>query len=85
MRALKLMLKTLWSPGEAFREIKEFGVGPWIPFLVLALFGIAGTYLLTSRVDVGDVLMRDVLRSPRPGTCPRKIWLRCVTRSTVPL
>ncbi len=67
MRALRLMLKTLWSPGEAFGEIREYRVGPWIPFLVFIIFGIASVYLMTSRIDVGEALMRDVLRSPQAG------------------
>ncbi len=65
MRALRLMLKTLWSPGEAFGEIREYRVGPWIPFLVFIVFGIASVYLMTSRIDIGEAAMRDFLRSPQ--------------------
>lgn len=67
MRALRLMLKTLWSPGEAFGEIRDSRVGPWIPFLVFIVFGVASVYLMTSRIDVGEALMRDFLRSPQAG------------------
>ena len=67
MRALRLMLKTLWSPGEAFGEIREYRVGPWIPFLVFIVFGIASVYLMTSRIDIGEAAMRDFLRSPQAG------------------
>ncbi len=67
MRALRLMLKTLWSPGEAFEEIRDSRVGPWIPFLVFILFSIASVYLMTSRIDIGEAFMRDILRSPQAG------------------
>lgn len=67
MRALTLMLKTLWSPGEAFREIRDTGVGPWIPLVVFVAFGIIGTFLLTHRIDMGEAMMREILRSPQAG------------------
>ncbi len=67
MRALRLMLKTLWSPGEAFGEIRDSRVGPWIPFLVFIVFGVAGTYLMTNRIDIGEAAMRDLLQSPQAG------------------
>ena len=67
MRAFALILKTLWSPGSAFREIRESRTGPWIPFLVFIAIGVSSTYLLTSRIDFGEALMREVLRGPQAG------------------
>jgi hypothetical protein len=67
MREISLMLKVLWSPGAAFAQIRENRVRPWIPILVFIAFGLAGTYLLTNRVDIGEALMREILRSPQAG------------------
>ena len=67
MRALALMLKTLWSPAAAFREIRDGGAGPWVPMLMFVAFGVASVYLLTSRVDMGEVLTREIQRSPQAG------------------
>jgi hypothetical protein len=61
------MLKVLWSPGAAFTEIREARARPWIPILVFIVFGLGGTYLLTSRVDMGEALMREIVRSPQAG------------------
>jgi len=65
MRAITLMLKTLWSPGAAFAEIREARIGPWVPIAVTIAFGLLNTFLLTNRVDVGDALMREFMRNPQ--------------------
>lgn len=67
MRAIGLMFKVLWSPGEAFRTIVDDRIGPWIPLLVntLATFGLA--WLLFSIADLGDIMMRQIILSGQAG------------------
>lgn len=67
MRAIGLMFKVLWSPGEAFRRIVDERIGPWIPLLIntLATFGMV--WLLFSVADIGDIMMRQIILSGQAG------------------
>ena len=72
MRALTLMLKIFWSPGEAFAQIKESKVGPWIPMLTLVAFSLAATTIFLSVADLGELFFRQIQQSPQGGEISRE-------------
>ena len=67
MRTITLMLKTFWSPGEVFAEIKESKIGPWIPMLTVAAFSVGLITVLLNVADVGAMALRAIMQSPQAG------------------
>jgi len=63
VRAIGLMLKVLWSPGEAFRTIVDDRVGPWIPLVANTVVTFSMIWLLFSVADLGDIMMRQIILS----------------------
>jgi len=68
VRAIGLMIKVLWSPGEAFREIRDQGVGPWVPIIVMSLAAVGLTALLLTVADFGEMMLRQIQTSPNAGS-----------------
>ena len=67
MRAITLMLKIIWSPGNAFEDIRDSKIGPWIPLLILIVASLTFTTFFLSVVDPVDVAIRQIQQSPQGG------------------
>lgn len=63
MRSIRLMAASIWSPAEAFREILESGVRPWVPVAVHILAGVLLIAVLISRVDLGAMIAAQAAQS----------------------
>jgi hypothetical protein len=64
MRSIGLLLKVLWSPGEAMFLISK-NPRVLVPIVFLVLCSIAGGTLLMSKLSPADLAMRAIERSPQ--------------------